>query len=108
MGQIELKLSGAFRSDGCDELPVFVVLHDARVAVTIGHEDVARRTPRDIGGAIECIRSGTCAGTRRWESNSRIGRFGAAPQQHHNLPLRAELDNHIAAFIDSPDVVLWI
>ena len=38
--------------DGLDEAAVLVVLHDARIAVAVGDEDIARRrpTPHPSGG----------------------------------------------------------
>src|ERR1035437_9440160 len=51
--QVELALSRPARAPGLEETPVTVEFRDARVAESIGHEDVARRIPCDIAGPVE-------------------------------------------------------
>ena len=37
-----------------------------------------------------------------------VGRFGLAAEHHHDASLRIELDDHVRAFIDGPEIVLAI
>src|ERR1035437_4458661 len=55
--QIELALPRPARAHGLQDTPVTVEFRDARVAESIGHEDVARRIPCDIAGPVEGVAS---------------------------------------------------
>src|SRR5258706_5081500 len=53
--RIELTGGAAPAADVSDESAALVVLHDARVHVAVGDEDVALRIPSDIGLAPEAV-----------------------------------------------------
>src|SRR5262245_30314503 len=53
----ELQRPVAARADRLHETAVFVVLHDARIAIAIRNEDVALRIPRDVGRTVEGVRT---------------------------------------------------
>ena len=54
---------------------------------------------------------GSAGGTRPVESGRHlhaVDRLGTMPQHHHHASGRVELDDHVGAFVDGPDVVLRI
>jgi hypothetical protein len=53
--RVELQVAVAARADRLDEAAVLVVLHDARVEVAVGHEDVALLIEGDVGLAAEAV-----------------------------------------------------
>ena len=55
---IELAGPGAPGSHGGDESSVLVILHNPRIAIAIGDEDIAGCIPGHIGRPIEAVRSG--------------------------------------------------
>src|ERR1035438_4339194 len=52
---IKLAGPGAPRSHGDDESSVLVILHNPRVAIAIGDEDIAGCIPSHIGRPIEAV-----------------------------------------------------
>src|SRR5262245_435585 len=62
---VELSGSGAARPPVPDPFAVLVVLRHARVAIAVGHIDVAGCIPRNVGRAIEAFTGWSCAGERR-------------------------------------------
>ena len=94
-------------------------LHDARVAVAVGHEDIALRIKGHIGFAIECplparrvlIPSGgfTAAKVQDFEVCLEVINGLRRPAKPKDgLALRVVLDDHAGALVDLPHVVLFI
>ena len=124
---VELSGRGAARAPALDVLAVFVEFGDARIAVAVGHVDVACGIPGDVGRPVEIIAGYADAGRRRcWcccggsapagaSAGCRLGliprhgnRFRLAAHGHHDAPLGIELDDHVRSFVHHPDVVLGI
>ncbi len=67
------------------------------------------RVPGHVGRPIERVR--LSGGRRRSESRRdghALNRFRPMTEQHHDAPFGIELDHHVGAFVDGPDVVLRI
>ena len=87
---------------------MLVNLYDARVAVSVGDEDVTREVPRHVRGPVEGAPS-----RRRWRrargrGHCGLHRFVATAQHHHYTTGRVELDDHVRAFVGRPDVVVRV
>ena len=85
-------------------LPMRIDLHDARVVVAVGDEDVAGVVPGHVGRPVEPAprhRGGGPAGAR-------FHRLVAPAEHHQDLPGRAELDDHVRPFVRRPDVVVLV
>ena len=105
----ELQGSVAARAHRLDEAAVLVVLHDARVAVAVRHEDVALGVPADVGLAVERIRfvrAGVLAAARH--QRDLLQRIGPLAEHHQDLPVGAELRDDVGALVDRPDVVVLV
>src|SRR5580693_9231307 len=50
----------------------------------------------------------TSVGCRKSPSTAGRGGSRAAPKNHHNPARLVELDNHVGAFVDGPDVVVLV
>src|SRR5579859_2228894 len=90
--KVELAGLGTLGPNGRDVSSVLVVLHYARVAITIGHEYISARIPSHVGRPVKCVRLGR--GRRRSETGSDRdpeNRFRPVTQNHDNASLRIEL-----------------
>jgi len=105
----ELERPVAAGPDRLDEPPVLVELHDARVAVAVGHEDVPLRVPANIGLPMERIRP-VCPGVLTAARCLRelVERVGPLPEHHEQLAVWTEFLDDVGAFIDGPDVVVLV
>ena len=110
--------SVASRAPRLENSPVLVELRDARVAVAVRDEDVARAIPRDIGRPIEVVAGNAGA---RYPPPPPVRRRAAAPASRRIRPTSGlrpivisdpavglELDHHVGAAVHHPDVVLRI
>ena len=91
---------------------VLVDLHDARVVVAVGDEDVAGEIPRDVGRPIERAppgtrRAATSAAGRR-SGRRFFHRLGASPEHHEHFARGIELHDHVRAFVGRPDVAVLV
>ena len=105
----ELQGTVAARTNGLDEAAVLVELHDPRVAVAIGHEDVALRIEADVGLSMERVwpvGAWVLAAPRR--QRQLIEWIGALAKDHQELAVGAELLNDVGALVDGPDVVVLV
>jgi len=109
VGKVEFpkRTAGFFAAGLGEETTILVVLHDAVVAVAVGDEDVALRIPANVGGAAESIfLRGEIRAGRRWK-HSRYGR-GPSAQHHQHPAFGTEFGDHVGAFVDGPDVVVFV
>src|SRR5262249_29097865 len=110
VGQVEFPRTAAGLFTAClrQEAAIFVILHDAVVAVTVGDKDVALRLPADIGRAAELVF--LRGAIRRLRSDGQHAQNGErSPAEHHqHFAFGAEFDDHVRAFVDGPDVVVLI
>src|SRR6185437_15518525 len=87
-------------------IAVFIHLRDARVVVAVADVAIAGGVPDDIGGTVERVaprgRHGRVGRTRRFNG------LRLAPDRHDHATFGVELDHHIRAFVDAPDVVVLI
>src|SRR5215469_7643309 len=94
-------------------------LHHARVAVAVGHEDIALRIKGHIGFAIECplparrmlvpVRRIRSAKVQDFEvSLEVINGLRRPAKPEHGLALRVILDDHAGALVNLPYIVLLI
>ena len=105
----ELERTVAARADRLDEAAVLVELHDARVAVAVGHEDVALRIPADVGLPMERVRPvGARVLTAARHQRQLLERIGPLAEHHQQLAVGAELLDDVGAFVDGPDVVVLV
>ncbi len=96
-------------ADGLDEAAVLVVLHDARVEVAVGDEDVALLIEGDVGLPAEAVLLiAAVEAARARHSREHRHRILAPPDRHQHLAFGAELDEHVGALVDGPDVVLGV
>lgn len=51
--EVELFRTGSFLPSGFDEFSILVELHDTRIPVDIGHEDIAAGSEGHVGRLIE-------------------------------------------------------
>ncbi len=105
----ELQRAVAARADRLDEAAVLVELDDARVAVAVGHEDVALRIEADIGLPMKGVRpvgAGVLAAARR--QRQLIERIGTLAEHHQQLSVGTELLDDVGALVDGPDVVVLV
>src|SRR5262249_10233 len=104
--QVELAALRTFGANRRDVPPLLVVLHDPRITVPVGDENVAGGVPCDVGRPVECIR------LRWWLGSSRrlysLDRFGPSAEEHDYSPLGIELDHHVRPLIDGPNIVLRV
>ncbi len=97
------------RADRLDEPAVLVELYDARVAVAVGHENVALRIPADVGLTVEGVgpvRAGVLAAAGH--DGELLERIGPLAEHHQDFAVRVELGDDVRAFIDGPDVVVLV
>ena len=109
MRQAELSGRRAFVAPRHDPVATLAVLGHPRVDVPIGDVDVSGRVPGDVGGLAEQsinrrkrridVLPGLCFV---------IGGFLSAAKDHQHAARFAELDDHIRAFVDCPDIVVSI
>ena len=65
--------------------------------------------PGHVGRAIEGVLARRAAARRRSRSHRHaVDRFRPVAQHHHHPSFGIELDDHVGAFVDGPDVVLRI
>ena len=106
--QIQLPSLAAARAGLFDEAAVLVELHDARVAVAVGHEDVARCVPPDVGRPAEHVRFRRRR-RRAWSRcDDAFDGFRPPAEHHHHAPFGVELDDHVRPLVDGPDVVVRV
>src|SRR6185295_10076337 len=107
--QIELAGVGAFGAPLLYPIAVLVEFGHARIDVAVADVDVALRIPGDIGGLTEQAVDG---GERRLDVlpglRLFLGGFLAAAEDPEHAPGRIELDDHVRAFVDGPDVVVLV
>src|ERR1035437_3567279 len=107
--QVDLARSRPARAPGLEETPVTVELRDSRVAVSVGHEDVARRIPCDIAGPVEGVARDARARVGAAAAATGVGDgFGLAAQRLHDAAFGRELDHHVGAAVHHPDMVVGI
>ena len=116
---VELAGRRAARPPRLDVLAARLVLGDPRVAVAVGHVDVAGRVPRDVGRPLEALAFGARARAedrrwrRRWRRARRLPRRAAAGgavcttgtpvgsgverQRRHAHRFRLAAENHLHA-----------
>ena len=105
--------AGSARADGLDPAAVLAELHDARVVVAIGDEDVVLGVPRQVRLPVER------ADTRRRDALGVlftalevfleiVDRFRLAAEDHLHHRIRVELDDHVRPFVHHPDVVVLV
>ena len=104
---VELSLPRPALAPRFHPAPVLVDLHDARVVVAVGDEDVAVRVPRDVGRAIERSPARPRHRPRR-RLHRRLHRFGAAAEHHQHASGRVELHDHVRAFVRRPEVAALV
>src|SRR5215467_523530 len=89
---------------------VLVDLHDARVVVAVGDEDVAGLIPGDVRRTIERAP----AGTRRafaatcGRRSGLLDRLGAPTEHHQHFPRWAQLDDHVRALVRHPEIAVFV
>src|SRR5262245_61326779 len=106
--QVQLAASAAARPSLLDESSVLVELHDARVAISIGHEDIPRRIKAHVSGPAEDVWLWRRFGCSWSVGREPLDRLGPPADHHRHAAVRRELDHHVRTFIDRPDVVLAI
>ena len=89
-----------------DEPAVLVVLHDARVDVAVGDEDVALRVPGHVGRPAEQVLLRRRRRQRAVEGA--LDRLGPPAEHHHDAALGVELDDHVRPLVHDPDVVVLV
>jgi len=77
------------------------------IDVSIRHENVALRVPRDIGRPPEEIFLRGRLRARRRRNGARHG-LRPVTEHHHDPSGGIELDHHVRSLVDDPDVVLGI
>ena len=109
MRSAELEIGVAARADGLHKAAVLVVLHHAAVEVAVGDEDVALLIKGHVGLAAEAVLLVAAVISTATGHVGQAGHRVFAPADgHQHLALGAELDEHVGALIDRPDVVLGI
>src|SRR6185295_676731 len=121
----ELAGGGASLAPRLDEHSVLREFRDARVAAAVGHEDVALRVPRHVGGTIEDVlrragsgrsaattTAGVAAAAGRVTATAALAagsggaagrirnRFRLASEQERDPALRIELHHHRGILVD--------
>ena len=88
---------------------VLVVFGDARIDVAVGDVDVASESQAT---SVGWRKSPSIGGERRIGMAPRlgvfVGGFGAASKDPDDAAGRIELDDHVGAFVDGPDVVVLV
>ena len=100
-------LAGLLAAHLGDEAAILVELHHAVVAIAVGDENVALRIPAHIGWTAEDILFGRRIRTGRRRHHSEDG-GRPAPDHHQDLPVGAELGDHVGPLVHRPDIVLRI
>src|SRR5579872_3163376 len=107
MRSVELAGGSAFGAYLLDVPAVLVVFHNPRIGITIGHKNIAGGIPGNIRGSAKSVwgRSGWRGVWRRRCSHT-TAELQPSAHGHGHAPFRIELDDHVGAFVDDPDVVL--
>ena len=107
--RVELAGLVAAVAPGFDPVAVLVGLGDARIDVAVADENIALRIEGDIGRLPEAAVLG---GLRRdWmfqRSGFFVGGFLLAAEHHGHAARWIELDDHVRAFVDHPDIVVLV
>ena len=107
MRQAELSDLPAEGSPVHQEVPVLVELHHTGVHVAVTDEDVAIRVPRDVRRPVEVAPVRPCL-LRAGKLHDAVKTLFPAPQVHHDVSVRIELDDGIRGFVHDPQIVFVV
>lgn len=97
MNQVELAIAGARFAPLFLPDSVFVELGDARVAVTVGDEEIAVGKEAQAGGLVECVCGFIIANG-----------FTSIGYDHLQTALAVEFHDGVAFHVDQPDIAIGI
>src|SRR5262245_26289544 len=108
MQNVELTLAIPALAPRLHPSPLRIHLHDTRVVVAVRDERIAGVVPGNVRRTIERSPPRPRLRTGRWLGCRRFDRFGAPPKRQENFTGGTELDDHVRAFVDRPDVAACV
>src|ERR1700720_3756180 len=106
--RVELIRLISARSNRFDESTILVVLDYPRVAIAIGDVDISGSVPGNISWPVENVRPRVWRWRAWWRRCLQAVRFRPSAKQHQHFAFGVELDHHVRALVNGPDVVLRI
>src|SRR5258706_8566123 len=109
MREAELSRRSSLFAPGLHPIAILVEFRDARVDISVRNVDVAVGVPRYVGGLAEhsVYRRKRRVGVLRG-FGPLIGRFRPASEDPYYPACLIELDNHVGALVDGPDIVVLV